>query len=362
MDGHAEVFQPGGHFPQSVPLPRRSDVLTALLAYGVEHADTVALIDSTRDETDIRLNYIIDRKWVLRYCGGTAITEKRLSDLSRLISRYRAFGLQCPQFLPDGTGRYLRPWGPLQCYLSEYIDLPVASEREIRDESPLLRQVQASVAGFAQRYRNVDLSDTMGMYSLFDLSPFDLPLGMDEKEQNFRQLTALLRREGENALADGLTARHALTREKLKSVYRGLPRCVFQGDENFTNILIDENENFAGLIDFNLAGTEVIVNQLANLAGFDYDEQEKAPVSAAARLAHALKDYQEHMRAMLHIYRATETERQALVWYAWIVMIAQWPTVCYFKTALGGALRAEILDLLRLIGELPEERLAVAMD
>lgn len=353
-----QPFQPGELFPAGMVIPQRPDIADALAGYGIESINSVTLIDSTRDKTDVRLNYIIDRKWVLRYCNAPDMTEKRLSDQCRLIDRYQALGIHCPQFLADKEGKYLHPWNGLQYYLSEYIDLPLAGDRDIRDEERLINEVQASVARFAETYRNVDLSETMGMYSLFDLSPFDIPNGIDEKEENFNQLIGCLRKEQENELADRLTARHTEIRGKLKAVYRNLPRCVFQGDENFTNILIDENEHFAGFIDFNLAGTEVVVNQLANLVGFDYDEKQTAPEGAANRLEYALHSFQRPMKRMLQIYHASEKELEALVWYAWIVMVAQWPTVCYFMDALEKSeMRAEILELLSLIADIPEERL-----
>ena len=357
-DKPLEAFKPGKLFPAGAVIPHRPDIAAALAEYGIEAIDSITLIDSTHDATDVRLNYIVDKKWVLRYCNAPDMTEKRMNDLFRLIKRYHALGIQCPQFLANKEGKFLHPWRQYQCYLSEYIDLPLASEQSIRDEDGLICEVQASVARFAEAYRNVDLSETMGMYSLFDLSPFDIPNGIDEKEENFNQLIDCLRKEQENELADRLIARHTEIRGKLKAVYRELPRCVFQGDENFTNILIDENQHFAGFIDFNLAGTEVVVNQLANLAGFDYDEEQTAPEGAGKRLAYALQSFQRSMKRMLQIYHPTERELEALAWYAWIVMIAQWPTVCYFLDALGNSeLRAEILELLSLIASLPEERI-----
>ena len=198
----------------------------------------------------------------------------------------------------------------------------------------------------------------MSAYSLFDQS-FDSGNGLDEKEDNFNQLISLLRKEHENKIADSLVLRHAEICEKLRGVYRDLPRCMFQGDENFNNVLTDENQHFAGFIDFNLAGTEVIVNQLVNLAGFDYDEEHTEPEGAYLRLNKALLSYQEQMRSMLRIYRPSERERQAIVWYAWIVMVSQWSSLDYFKAAMQGKLKTEILSLLSLIAALPEEQLSV---
>jgi len=357
MSEQRNQFLPNSKFPEGEPVPQRQDILDALSKYGIKGASQIKLIDSTHDALDIRLNYIIDKKWVLRFCNAEAMTETRLNDLHRLIDRYHALGILCPQFLNDGEGRFLHMWKSLQCYLSEYVDFAIAWDEEITDKDRLICEIQASLARFAQTYRNVDLSNTMGMYSLFDLSPFDIPNGIDEKEDNFNQLITLLREMKEDALADVLTARHADVRSKLKAIYKNLPRCVFQGDENFSNVLIDEGQHFVGLIDFNLAGTEVIVNQIANVAGFDYHEEQKEPVGAQNRLTFALNYFQSHIRKMLSIYHTSEEEIIALRWYAWIVMIAQWPTFCFFRDAIKGTLKSEILELLSMIAALPEDQI-----
>lgn len=360
MSIQEDVLNTGESFPADIALPSRAELLQELAAYGVQGAGAIRLVDSTRDETDVRLNYIIGRRWVLRYCNRGSMTERRMADLNRLIERYRRAGILCPAFLPDAAGNYLHARGPLECYLSEYINLRLANEAEGIDAERLLFQVQASVASFAEANRNADLSDTMGMYSLFDLSPFDLPVGYDEKQDNFNHLLELLHRKREDELAARLEARHSLVRQNLRAVYRSLPRCVFQADENFSNVLIDAKGDFAGFIDFNLAGTEVVVNQLVNLVGFDYDEKTESPIGAEARLEHAIRGFQEHMRPMLRLYHAGEPEKQALAWYAWIVMVAQWPIFCYFRHAIEkGELKAEICELLSLIADLPEDRLRV---
>ena len=63
-------------------------------------------------------------------------------------------------------------------------------------------------------------------------------------------------------------------RRELRSFYKELPRCVFQGDENFSNLCVDENRRISGLFDFNMSGTEVIANYLANAAlNFFYTDE-----------------------------------------------------------------------------------------
>lgn len=350
-------------FPKEMEAPERADVLIELSKFGIGSANTMKLIDTTHDAQDVRLNYVIDKKWVLRFCNAPDMTEKRMGELNRLIERYRAMGIICPAFIADDNGKYLHPWKQFLCYLSEYIDRPLASDVKLNDEEQLRFQVAENVALFAETYRDVDLSETMGMYSLFELSPLDIPNGMDEKQDNFNLLIRLLRNEGEDDLAARLEIRHTDIRGKLKAVFRELPRCVFQGDENSSNVLIDDAQQFVGFIDFNLAGTEVIVNQLVNLAGFDYDEKQPGPEGAEARLDCAIRGFHERISRMLRVYHTTEKERQALIWYAWIVMVAQWPSFCFFKRAISdGVLKKEIFNLLSLIAGLPEERLLAGVN
>ncbi len=351
------VFQSTNAFLPETDIPQQSDLAKQLRLFAIPTASNIRLIDTSHDKSDIRLNYIIDNKWVLRFCNPESITEERLEELHRLIKRYRAIDILCPQFLTDPMGVFLHKWRNLVCYLSEYIDMPLASEVDLANEEKLLSQIHRSVAYFAQTYKNVDLSDTMGMYSLFQLSPFDIPGGIDEKEENFNQLMNLLIEENENLLAQSLTNRYSKIRKELEAIYLKLPRCVFQGDENFSNILIDEKQHFRGFIDFNLAGTEVIVNQLANLVSFDYVENEKDKIGSKFRLDYAVDRFNKQTSEILHVYHATEEEIRAMRLYAWIVMIAQWPILCYFRYCLKSPLRDEFIGLLWLIAEFPEHRI-----
>lgn len=51
-------------------------------------------------------------------------------------------------------------------------------------------------------------------------------------------------------------------REQLEKIYPELPRSVFQADINYSNCLLDEDKNFKGVYDFNLAGRDAFINYL----------------------------------------------------------------------------------------------------
>ena len=342
--------------------PTWGELSSLLSLYGVEDMTDVGLIDTSYDEADVRWNYIIDRKYVLRFTNAPEMTEERLADLNRLIARYGDFGLRCPAFIQGTDGLFFHGWGQFKAYLSEYVDLPTADKAELsREEKDVLRrEVVLSIARFMERYKGVDLSPTMGMYSLFDLCPYDVPLGMDEKQQNFNDLCAALRKAGEEVLAQRLSAKNETVRARLLSVYGDLPRCVTQADEGFANVLLDGEKHLAGLIDFNLSGTDVCVNLIANNAILDLDVLDEQPLDPTKTLERMLAGYRRNAALMLETYHATEAERTALAEYAWIALVSQYPnaSTCIKRIEKDEA-RAATLALLQKIADLDRCRLIV---
>ncbi len=347
---------------QTFDHPAWEELLSLLAQYGIESMEHVGLIDTSHDEADIRWNYIIDKKYVLRLTNAPEMTEARLDDLNRLIARYGDFGLRCPAFIRGQDGRFFHSWKELQVYLSEYIDLPTADKAGLsQEEKDALRgEVVLSIARFMERYKGVDLSPTMGMYSLFDLCPFDVPLGIDEKQQNLNDLCAALRKAGEEGLAQRLAAKNEVVRAQLLSIYRDLPRCVTQADEGFTNVLLDGEKHLAGLIDFNLSGTDVCVNLIANNAILDLDDLGDKPFDPADALEQMLAGFGRNAARMLEVYHASEMERDALVGYAWIALVSQYPNArACAKRIEQDETRACTLAYLEQLAALDMNRLAV---
>ena len=317
--------------------PTWEELNSLLSLYGADDMERAGLMDTSHDEADIRWNYIIDKKYVLRLTNAPGMTEERLHAMNRLIARYADLGLRCPRFLTGTDGLFFHRWGELTAYCSEYADMPLADEAELTEEQKdaLRTEVVLFLARFMERYKGVDLIPTMGMYSLFDLCPYDVPEGIDEKQWNMNNLCDALRKIGEDALVQRLEAKNEAVRAQLLAIYRDLPRCVTQGDEGFGNVLLDEENHFTGLIDFNLAGTDVCVNLIANNADFDLDIFHDRPVDAAEVLERALASYRKNAAMILGVYHATKIERDALADYAWIALASQYPYACAFADRLG---------------------------
>lgn len=161
-----------------------------LCLFGADSVQTVEFTDSSHGDSDIRHNYLIDRKYVLRINSAPVMTDGRLEELNRLIERYREFGMHAPKFLKAKDGRFIVERDGNICYLSEYLDETVADDVKAECLEELRTQRRIFIARFAEKYRNVDLTETVSMYSIFDLSPYDKLDGLeiDEKQDNFNHL------------------------------------------------------------------------------------------------------------------------------------------------------------------------------
>ena len=253
-----------------------------LRLFGADFVQTVEFTDSSHGDSDIRHNYLIDRKYVLRINSAPVMTDRRLEELNRLIERYREFGMHAPKFLKAKDGRFI------------------------------------------------------------------------VEQDNFNHLTADLQKAGEYALAERLAQENERIRRELKSFYKELPRCVFQGDENFSNLCVDENRRISGLFDFNMSGTEVIANYLANAAlNFFYTDEIMQSRSADEIYRMLTKAYAESTELIRKYYNFTPQEFRAYRLYSKIAMYSAYWNTSAFSEYLAQEQCAE--KVVRLLWKIAEE-------
>ena len=332
-----------------------NQALELLRQFDIHSADTIEYVDSSHGEDDIRHNYIIDKKYVLRINSAKVMTEKRLTELNTLIERYRSFGMKAPLFLKAENGSFVVEWDGKNCYLSEYLDFPLAEEVKFRCREELMRQRLVFISRFAQTFKNVDLTETVSMFSIFDLAPYDKLSGLDidEKQENLNQLVADLTQAGFAELAQKVNAKNDELRQQLKPIYKELPRCVFQGDENFSNLCVDEHDRINGLFDFNMSGTEVIANYLANnafMGHFCYEDEILDKHTPKEVLQILLDAFHRSTALICEHYCFTEQEFSAYLLYGKIAMIsAYWNTSTFGEYLQQEKYKAKIAEIIGLI-------------
>lgn len=118
-----------------------------------------------------------------------------------------------------------------------------------------------------------------------------------------------------------------ILREKIKKVFDELPRCVYQGDLNSTNEL-HKDGHFAGLIDFNMAGTDVNINVFLNETNWFPEEAEFDRLSVEEIITKQDAEQVEQLSVILRHYTLNDDETYAFPYYKRIVDLFQYPNVC----------------------------------
>lgn len=313
--------------------------------FGLAFEEITAFHDTSHAEDDKRLNYILDDAWVLKINSPQSMWEARLQEIARLIARYRAIGVYCPRLRQALSGDYSVSWDmdgkTYTCYVEAFAKYPICA-----DEVELPREeVVAHLGKLAAAYTDVDLSDIHSMWSIIDLAPLDTEV--DEKQENANLLTARLEEIGEGELARQVQAFNESLRREILTGFRELPRCVFQGDLNNANYLLRDG-HFAGLIDFNMAGTDVNINVFVNETNDFPSDQELDSMTIPEILAQMAAYQRALLNRIWEFYTPNELERQLLPCFQKICDLFQWPNVCSLRGWLKeDARREKALDLIR---------------
>ena len=305
--------------------------------------------DTSRNDDDQRLNYILDDQYVLKINSTATMWETRLQEIHRLISRYRSIGVYCPALIPalDGTLSYAwqNDGKEYTCFVEEYAKYPVLGWGKEHDHKEIIEHLGV----LASKYTGIDLSETKSMWSIIDLAPLDVEI--DEKQENTNALTEALRKNGYDDLADQVDSLNTMMREKIKAVFSDLPRCVYQGDLNNTNTL-HKDGHFAGLIDFNMAGTEVNINVFLNETNRFPEETEFDSLSVEEMIAKQDAEQEAELAVILRHYTLSDIEKYAFPYYKRIVTLFQYPNVCAMIEWLSSdARKAKCVGLIKTLVE-----------
>lgn len=293
--------------------------------FGLSMQSVTNFYDTSHGDADKRLNYIIDDKYVLKIHSTVTMWEMRLQEIYRLISRYHSIGIYCPNLLPTLEGMLSYAWEKdgkaYTCFVEEYAIYPVLGWVTEHDR----KEVIEHLGMLAAKYTGVDLSETKSMWSIIDLAPLDVDI--DEKQENTNALIAALRKNGYDDLAIRVDSFNKLLREKILAVFTDLPRCVYQGDLNSTNELYHDG-HFVGLIDFNMAGTDVNINVFLNETNWFPEDAEFDSLSVEEIIAKQDTEQYDALNVIFRHYKLSDIEKYALPYYKRIANMFQYPNVC----------------------------------
>ncbi|MBR5349114.1 MAG: phosphotransferase [Lachnospiraceae bacterium] len=202
-----------------------------------------------------------DERFVIKVAGNSLTSSESIRMWQRCAQEYIGLGYYCPRILNSLAGDFPSvEYKGNSCiaYAEEYAKYGTAehikNRRNIRDE---VYKMTARVAA-----KKFDYTDIPSAYALYHpVYPWDEVDEVTENALNFREYCESLP-EGFKEQTDRMFRRWEENYNKLKETYFDLPFSVFQADFNDTNVLVDEDGAFVGVLDFNCAGRDNFLNYL----------------------------------------------------------------------------------------------------
>lgn len=246
------------------------------LYYDTEPA-VLERLDLCRGDDDFRCVYITDdgkAKLAIKHTSNTFTDAERVRCWARLMDEYNKLGIYCPRIVTNKHGEriyeYTEDGREYLVYAEEFSKYDTAEHIGVdglRDENgrpsyidDMLRSVGKVAAA------RFDFMKFRSAYCL--LEPFCEPDTTDEGTECAEAFFAFVKEElpGYSARADKLKKLYYANQEALRNVYAALPESCFQADLGPSNVLLDGENKFAGLIDFNLSGREPVLNYTVRAA------------------------------------------------------------------------------------------------
>ena len=257
-------------------------------------------------------------RMVIKLASNGFTGPERIAMWERLAEEYRHRGYYCPRFLRTKAGEF--PYVEYQgrkciVYGEEFARFRTADSFAAAEISPdgrftylddLLR-MNAEIAA-----AHLDFTDLPSAWVLF--GTFDPADAEDEVMENARDWLACTEKlpDSFRPQVTRIWERWRLNRACLEKEYRRLPTSVFQADFNSTNVLLDEEGRFAGIMDFNLAGREAFLNYLFREVPYIFGKrvEEPAPEEPGSWTEELLRRLIHGITIVKERYRFSEAEME----------------------------------------------------
>jgi len=319
--------------------------------FNIECTEVGQLIDTSHGDHDQRYNYPINDSYFMKITNDSSMTKEYLEDINRLHDRYDSIGVYCPRLKRHKNNDLLYEFEKegftYKCYVEEKAKFETSPPREHVDYE-FKKEVLVHVGKLANKHSNLDLSDTMSMWSLIELAPHNID--RDEKQENFDSLIECLEASGYQDTVKKLLDMNERSRFIIKEAMKTLPRCVYQGDLNNSNVLIDDQGSFSGLIDFNLSGTEININCFLNEAMYFIKEDDFETLSGK-EIYNKTKIIQADLfSAITSHYALNHEEMEMIKDYNKIIYSSFWPNVTLMKHIIEeGQYKDKVIEFLECV-------------
>jgi len=264
------------------------DVKEVLRLYSPKTPNDYTVSDNSRGQDDKRFiifaDYPNQGKVVLKAARNSFSTPKRVAVWAELAEHYNKRGIYAPRFLRCENGEYGVMCGSYCVWAEEFAkytpDETVLDEASAKARLKALGRVAAVSA---------PLTPWSSPYAMFD--KFCV---LDEAPEIYENGLYIMREISGKfpqfaSRAASIMKEYKRRRTAFEPIYRALPKAAFQADMNCSNLLFDAGK-FAGLMDFNLSGTDAVLSYVFYESNYINFDEELAEVKRGALRIHALEE------------------------------------------------------------------------
>ncbi len=311
------------------------DIKKIAAFYGLKELNIIKKIDSSRGDKDYRKTILVVDKegcqFAIKIANNCFTGPERIRGWQKIIEKYNYAGIYAPRILSGLNGEVYYRDLDLIAYVEEGKKYPAADEftppvNYKNYEEAIFLMIGKIAAGPG------DLYPWPTAYSLYDV--FSAEDKTDENRQCASEWYQLFSRAVPNRskVVEEIWRIYRQLRGEFEAEYRSLPKASFQGDLNSSNILLDEKREFVGLIDFNLSGTETILNYC--LCESVCKEVKLDRLMQPSYLETQDRILKKRLDFIAINYKFTDSERTAYPKLYHLVVPFRWPAFFSFRQAV----------------------------
>ena len=297
--------------------------------YNIKSYNIINIHKSSRGGDDLRYTYILQDnsdgyKIALKITKNIFTTSERIDGWAALAEHYNNLGIYAPRFLKNTKNKFSSSIEGFAVYAEEYYEGKTGDEADIKDKSLRTDVLKSLGIVAANPAPIVPWYTAWCLYDTFDES--------DEVDENFRCAINFADYIAENLpayseQANNILNKYKTMRSEFEAEYRSLPKSVFQGDLNGSNILLTDDGKFKGVCDFNLSGTETILNILfceCCECWSGAEEEKIARITAASTQYEFDNKAAEDLAVVGEYYKFSDKEKYAFTKYYNITYPFRW--------------------------------------
>lgn len=269
--------------------------------------------NTSHGDTDFReaifAEFESGKKLVIKVASNAFTNSKSIIMWQRCIKEYTQLGYYCPKILASIDNDFptvLYKGHKCIVYAEEYS--AYKSVENSNNVKPYRKDLYLMTAKIADKKFNY--TDIPSAYCLFDTFPGD---ELDEVSQNAIEFHNYCKTLPQcfTKQTSRMYSRWKDNRSQLEKIYFKLPTSVFQADFNDSNVLVNQNGQFVGIYDFNLAGKDELLNYLFREIYHGTFEEELNSIFEALKVVSSVYTFSEQEKeAALLIYRCVKP-----LWY-----------------------------------------------